>query len=537
MYDLMIIDDDKAIIDHLKSMIEWDRLGLSLVCEAEDSDTALELYLIHHPKIIITDINIPTISGLKLAQKLNEIDPEIRFIIITGYNDFEYVKDSVALGAVELLSKPLLPHEVNGSLQKAIFYFDDLRSKQASAMALQQLLDENTPMLREKYVGYIFKTHSTIDATDIKKRLAALKLDIIGSFYAVILILPDLYRIPSQDIDLLLFSIKNISDEILSKTGFKIFSFTDDSYRLNCLVSWEFENGNEILEEAINKIYEKVNFFFQNKIFAGIGQPVTKITELSVSWNQALTALNYQDVLVTDTIINYKNIERLDAPIVTNKEQMIEELSKHFKMNHIKKISDLLNQYFASLVPDNSETIMKMREFSFKYISTIVAESLSLGINIESISDYSNIFAHIFSCKSILALKQYILELTEKLLEAIFQKRSDSKNQLIEMAKTFVDENLGNKNLNLDMVSNHISLSSIYFCKLFHKEEGISFNEYLNTVRIHQAKKLLAQTSKKVFEISYETGYGNPKHFNYVFKRIEGVTPLEYRKIVNSVKK
>ena len=79
------------------------------------------------------------------------------------------------------------------------------------------------------------------------------------------------------------------------------------------------------------------------------------------------------------------------------------------------------------------------------------------------------------------------------------------------------------------MVSNHIGLSSIYFCKLFHKEEGQSFNTFINHARIEKAKSLLSETNLKVFEIAHVTGYGNPKYFNYVFKRMVGVTPLEYK--------
>lgn len=73
-------------------MIDWAGLSLCLVCEAADSDSAMELYLLHRPKIIITDICIPIISGLELADTIAKLDPDVRFIVITGYNDFEYVK-------------------------------------------------------------------------------------------------------------------------------------------------------------------------------------------------------------------------------------------------------------------------------------------------------------------------------------------------------------------------------------------------------------------------------------------------------------
>ena len=89
MYSVMIIDDDIMIRERLKNIIDWESLSLKLVAEAGDSDTAMELYLLHRPKIVISDILIPVVSGLELAETMRAEDPDLQFIIITGYNDFE----------------------------------------------------------------------------------------------------------------------------------------------------------------------------------------------------------------------------------------------------------------------------------------------------------------------------------------------------------------------------------------------------------------------------------------------------------------
>ena len=82
--NVMIIDDDENVRRRLKSLIDWDGLSAQLVCEAKDSDTAKELFLLYRPKIVITDINIPVISGIDLAEELQQEDAEVRFIVITG---------------------------------------------------------------------------------------------------------------------------------------------------------------------------------------------------------------------------------------------------------------------------------------------------------------------------------------------------------------------------------------------------------------------------------------------------------------------
>ena len=149
MIDVMLIDDDIAIRDYMRDIIDWNGLELRLACEAGDSETARELYQLHRPKIVITDINIPIISGLELAKEFVAADQEVRIIVITGYGDFDNVRDTVNLGAIDLLAKPILPAEINSSLQKAIDHFEQMRRRHHTEQILGELLAENQTLLQE----------------------------------------------------------------------------------------------------------------------------------------------------------------------------------------------------------------------------------------------------------------------------------------------------------------------------------------------------------------------------------------------------
>ena len=107
MFDVMIVEDDQQARERLKTIIDWKSLPIRLVCEAADSNTAIELYLLHRPKILITDIRIPIISGVDLAETLKQEDPDLQIIVITGYDDFEMARRSVNVGVVDLLRKPI----------------------------------------------------------------------------------------------------------------------------------------------------------------------------------------------------------------------------------------------------------------------------------------------------------------------------------------------------------------------------------------------------------------------------------------------
>lgn len=529
MYDVMIIDDDQFIRDRLKKIIDWERIGINLVCEAQDSDSARELFLLHRPKIIITDINIPIISGLDLANEIVLIDPDVRFIVITGFTDFEYVKSSVKLGVIDLISKPLLPEDINESLQKTVAYFNKLRIEQSSLTNMRMLLEESLPIYREKFIGYLLTQKRDYSENDILHKFNSMGMKIKGQYYTVALISPVIDTLSVSETDVTLVAIKNVSDEIMSAANYRIYSFYDTNYRLNCLLAWDFENNSELLEETIQKIYKKIHFYWEIEIYVGIGAPITDITNLHMAFKEAFISLNYQGILSNEPVVNYRNIERLEMPIIIDKSKIINDAIKCFKNADLESMNRIIKNELASMLTVNNGDIQSIRKFIFEMISAIIAESISLNIKAEIILKYYETYEKLLSTDNIQLLSKYTTEFAERILLELLKNRSVSKNMLIKMSKDFILQNLGNEDLSLEIVSKHIGLSSIYFCKLFHKEEGTSFNDYLNIQRINKAKELLLETNLKVFEVGYATGYGNPKYFNYVFKRIAGITPLEYR--------
>ena len=225
MYDVMIIDDDQFIRDRLKSFIKWDDIGIRLVCEAADSDTARELFMLNRPKILITDINIPIISGLELAQEISAIDEEVRFIVITGFSDFEYVKSSVKLGAVDLISKPISPVDINESLKEAVAFFEKLKSEQISSKKMEILIEDNLPTIREKFISYLLNSTRKYSKNEVAEKFTALGLDLTGHYYTIALIAPSVDALSAKETDVVLVSVQSTSDEMLNKGGYKVYSF------------------------------------------------------------------------------------------------------------------------------------------------------------------------------------------------------------------------------------------------------------------------------------------------------------------------
>ena len=153
-----------------------------------------------------------------------------------------------------------------------------------------------------------------------------------------------------------------------------------------------------------------------------------------------------------------------------------------------------------------------------------------MGLEMSQMECCASLLSQLFQKANIEECTNDVINLGENLLRKIQSQKMDNFNYLISMSKEYIQNNLGNKLLSLDHVSNHVGLSKNYFCMLFHQFVGISFSNYLKQERFNMAKKLLVTTNLRIFEISDVCGFSNTKYFSYAFKQAFGKTPVEYQK-------
>ena len=523
MYKLMIIDDDEPVRQWLKSNIDWEHLPVELVCEAADSDTAMEMYLMYRPKIIISDINIPIISGLDLAEQMQKEDPDLQFIIITGYDDFDLVRRSVRLGAVDLLSKPIFPDVINASLRKVVDSFQQKQKKQSSVQFLQQLVTKNLPELQKSFMLKLLTSEQVNDA-NLQARFQQLNIPCRGPYYVVAML-----------------SIQNVSEneeaqqqllsdafiDHMSRNDFQGLVYIDTHSRLNCVISTDSEDPDDVLEELITHICEQLLFSANMKVNAGIGPAVNKLADLYRSRCGAMTALNYQCVLDNSSVMHYKNMVGMDTVFHTP-ETIHSYLMQRFRENNLSDITSAIKNQL-NIIGGYSSSQQEAQRFLFEYVQNITNEALRLDISLDRIEAYAPTVVRLMQ-NSATDCVDDVVNLTEQLLLHLNKRKTDGGIRLISRAKEYVQANLGDKSLCLETVSKQVNLSKIYFCKLFHEMEGISFSVYLKEERIKMAKHLLTTTRLRASEISELTGFSSPKYFGYVFKQTVGRTPVEYQR-------
>jgi two-component system response regulator YesN len=259
----------------------------------------------------------------------------------------------------------------------------------------------------------------------------------------------------------------------------------------------------------------------------GVSRRTTGMEQLKTAYAEAELALkhtllesasvvrfdNISD-LSTDYAVPTETIKRISNMLGTGREQEMKRLLyevldihtvKRYEIGYLEAVSRAMNeQVFDKVFHVYGEE------------SVII---LTLYKKVGDIYQFRRFHDYVHTLESLLdRLNEYI-----KTMKSVHVDHREMK-----AAVDYIQANY-QRDLNMATVSNHVSLNYSYFSQTFKEYTGLSFVQYIKTVRIEKAKELLEKTELKVFEIGTMVGFENSKHFNRVFREMEGVTPLEYR--------
>lgn len=188
MYKLFIADDDFHVRDGLKNCIDWGRYGIKVVGTAANGKEAYSQILNLKPDIVITDVMMPKMNGIEMAQKLAEHKIDAKIIFISGYDDLEYVRASLRLSALDYILKPVQPQKIYQVLDRVLKIVDAKRQETARMYRMEQFITESIPLLRQNFFFSLTKGKSySDDVLREKLRLLQLNFTPAGSFCVLLM--------------------------------------------------------------------------------------------------------------------------------------------------------------------------------------------------------------------------------------------------------------------------------------------------------------------------------------------------------------
>ncbi|MGY0692028.1 response regulator [Virgibacillus sp. FSP13] len=467
---VLIAEDEFLERKAMKKFMEVNFNDMEVVGEAPNGRKAIELAQSLQPDIIFMDIKMPGINGLKAIEKIRQVNPAVKFILVSAYDSFDYAKQAMNFGIKEYILKPGKKEEI----VKAI------RRVQKEILLERQQQEEKTQanqVIKEHLIMKLIKNPVDCDAITIQKQLFP---TMKGGYFLVI---QTGREISQQELEYIL--------ERFIDNSFLTYH-QEDQYFV-CILSAVKIDKAEILQVA-----RSVHLELAGNSFVGAGQAYASVEDLPKSFQEAFTAC-YQ--LEKENDRNYGFFAEKDRRM-DNKKSMTRLMEMVEKGNDQEAVR-VYKEYQHFFVPNDLDEL-------YLHIKSIMMER-ELAVPERAISELGT-------------TKDW-----EKFIKVCclqIQEYYQSK-QYIEKAKKFVQQHFQNS-ITLEETAAHVNLSPNYFSNMFKQEFGTTFIDYVTKVRLYKAKELLEENNYSLKEISYMVGYKDPNYFSRVFKKHFSESPKHF---------
>lgn len=543
MVKVYLVEDEIIIRQSIKNSIDWEKEGYEFVGDASDGELALPVILKEKPDILITDIRMPFMDGLELSRMVKAELPDIKIVILSGYDDFEYAKQAIKIGVAEYLLKPVSSAVLLEHLSEIAEKVRNEREDLALKKVYYQEMQENEELIKMKFLGELISGKlSLADAMEKGKRF---HMNLSGPFYRIIL-----FKFIQED------RVKAGQSEDLARAYAAVGNYVDglkDAFRFQRGVEgWAFlltsveEDMEAQTERFIEGLKEVIAPFEALTWFGGIGSEAARLRELRYSFREADKAFAGRFVQEPNQIIsveqlNYEQLDNeFDANIFGEINQFDQIITRFLSSGSLEEVESFVGALFTEISEDHFRSLMIRQYIIMNIYATVLAFCKKLRKDtgadgeaagqMESLRENEEILKRAVStAESVDDIKAYIGTLLDHAIELRNTVSGRRYSDIIQTAKKRIEQDYMSEDISLNSVAAEVCMSPSYFSSVFSKEMGKTFIEYLTEVRMEKAKQYLACSSMKTSEISYEVGYKDPHYFSYIFKKTQGCTPKEYR--------
>lgn len=533
---VFLVEDELVIRRGIKNSIDWENEGYIFCGEASDGELAYPMIIKEKPDILITDIRMPFMDGLELCELVKKELPDIKILILSGYDDFDYAKKAIRLGVVEYLLKPIS----SGKLLEVLNgVSESIRQEKEDKDLVHKYMEEmreNVEHEKQKFFEQIMAGNlSMAEALETGKKY---DMNLSAGMYNLLL-----FRFTLEEGDKkvgeLLVEAEHAVEVLMERLEY-VFEFQRG------VEGWAFlltADNEEQMEERVTELSAALeNIMGKYPVvayFGGVGRPVARLRELQESFREAEHALSarftmelnqiisMKDIRVVQSVDELDNIEIKSFGEIENTRTMLEKFLNNGVEN---EIDEFVEVYVNELPEDNLKSVL-MRQYIIMDAYIVMMSFCERIEGAESeIKDQSEELKN--SMKIIQTpeeIKNYMKMLLKKVIgirDAVSGRRY---SDIIEVAKGQIRETYMSDEISLNTIAAEVGMSPSYFSSIFSKEVGKTFVEYLTEIRMDKAKELLMCSSMKTSEIGYEVGYKDPHYFSYIFKKTQNCTPKEFR--------
>ncbi|CAH8719788.1 response regulator transcription factor [Paenibacillus thiaminolyticus] len=513
MYRVFLVDDEPFIIEGLQTILEWNDYGLSVAGTAENGEDAWEKLQQQPVDLIITDIMMPRMTGLQLIEKVKEAHPQTRFIILSGYNEFMYVKEGIKLGVENYLLKPINIEEFRSTLETTVQKIDQSR---VHRMAEQH----NRDILRDNVLYRWLR--DLIHLEELQQRADLLDIHFIHPYYMVVLVRPEPQMDHEADYDK--------QEEVVSHAR-RLLKQANGGF---CVPEWDgetaiifglYRSGDK--EELMGRLREwkrEVEGMLSTSLQITLGSVQEGYAHASASYLHAKRVQPYHLVRADDEWVDADEIADYRSSRPADVQPETEPYVKLLYDRDKEQLRKQLEADFEQLSATIGVTPRDIRNFA---VELLIAWKQSVKDTAHYLlEEERDWFDEVYHIQTLEVLKDHVLQVGYRIMGQLAEPEHMSpviKQVLHDIQGRYAEE------LSLKTLSQVYNINPVYLGQLFQKEVQSTFSDYLNKTRIKMAKEMLVNTNQRMTDIASNVGYWDKSYFYKQFRKYVGVSPKEYR--------
>lgn len=546
MYKVILVDDDYPVLETLSEVIDWEKAGCRLQGLYENGLAAMQAVADDLPDIVITDIGMPKMNGIELVRELKALKPDIRTIIVTCHDEFEFAKQALQLNVHEYLLKETLdPDDLNALLHAICDKLDSERRESEQVDRLQKLAQRHRTMLRQQFIRQ-FLQQPLLHQEAWAKEAKEFGIEFADGFMCLPLIATvnnyQSVKLRFVQEDTLMFAISNVNDEVLreSEQGSAIQPSTDRQqirvefflFNAKCsflLFFYRRTLSMNIFAEARQwalRLQAAMHGALKLSMSFVIGKESSNPLQLQKNMKQLVDGTKQRFYMDAVSVHHVESFRCSTEDLFEHYDRAMSEMREALSSKQEEKLRQTVARWM-SFIKEGRYEPETVKDWVLKLVLDMKLKFHSLRFFRRD--DTADILHK--EAADLDALHEVQQWLTDHLLS--LQARMDewlvqSRRSEIQRACRYVENNL-DKRITLDEVAGHLHLNASYFSRLFRKENGETFIEYVTRMKMNRAKEMLDQTTYSVGTICEMLGYDNQSYFIKTFKGVVGVTPSEYR--------
>ncbi|KQX68665.1 MULTISPECIES: response regulator [unclassified Paenibacillus] len=521
MRKVVIVDDEIWIRRGLIQSIPWDRFGFRLVGEAGDGEEAHRIALAEKPDLLFLDMRMPGLDGKQLLGMLNRDLPDLLTIVVSGYSDYEYMKEAIRQKAFDYLLKPVKKDELVSVLERAVAKMIQQETKKRTGQ-----FDSRGDWLQR----VLYHAVTDVEARENEEEIPLPEGWTCGETY-VMVGQRDTFRDGCETNKL----VGQLREQLIRNKPFLFGGEWNFAVTTAPEANGEFVIaivGEQLQLEEMNKLCHTIQRLLKQKEMGsyslGIGLKKEDAHYLRRAYLEAGQALKKKRLGVSCTVLwaeNDLSNERFNYP-----QEKENAFLLSLQMGNKEEAQQECDMLFAAISED-SMTVDHLQRSAFLLVHSIEKQLRGTGNRLEEVSGKNpQMYTEMIQQRNDAAAVKRIFD--EEIIPSVLEyyKRSHEKQgkKIVRIIQNLIENNY-DQPLSLHQIAESHYMNTDYVSRLFKKTTGHNFVDYMTEFRINKSKELMRLSSYKNYEIAQMVGYEDYRYFSQIFKKKTGMTIGKYR--------